>query len=116
MSTGTKTDNHSPGAKLLLRRHFLEKYHAAKPPRVLDCFQGSSLLWLRLGREFERGDEPAFRPREEEEAGAAGSIPTARRPEAESWQEPQAVIISSTRPSMTSWTSNCGLRWVCFAP
>lgn len=55
MSTGTKTDNHNPAAKLLLRRHFLTKYHAGKRPRVLDCFQGSGLLWLKLSREFELG-------------------------------------------------------------
>ena len=52
MSQQTKTDNHNPAAKLMLRRHFLTKYHGDKPPRVLDCFQGSGLLWLKLSREF----------------------------------------------------------------
>lgn len=49
----TKTDNHNPAAKLALRRHFLRKYHRRTPPRVLDCFQGSGLLWLKLGNEFD---------------------------------------------------------------
>ena len=55
MSQQTKTDNHNPSAKLMLRRHFLAKYHGDKPPRVLDCFQGSGLLWLKLSREFALG-------------------------------------------------------------
>lgn len=55
MSQQKKTDNHNPAAKLLLRRHFLTKYHGEKPPRVLDCFQGSGLLWLKLSREFPLG-------------------------------------------------------------
>lgn len=55
MSQQTKTDNHNPAAKLMLRRHFLTKYHGDKPPRVLDCFQGSGLLWLKLSREFVLG-------------------------------------------------------------
>lgn len=48
----TKTDNHNPAAKLALRRHFLRRYHR-RPPRVFDCFQGSGLLWLKLGSEFD---------------------------------------------------------------
>lgn len=52
MSTGTKCDNHNPAAKLLLRRHFLGRYHTERPPRVLDCFQGSGLIWGQLGSEF----------------------------------------------------------------
>lgn len=47
-----KTDNHNPKVKLDLRRYFLRKYHADEPPRVLDCCQGSGLLWRRLREEF----------------------------------------------------------------
>lgn len=47
-----KTDNHNPKAKLDLRRHFLAKYHSEHPARVLDCCQGSGLLWSRLRQEF----------------------------------------------------------------
>jgi hypothetical protein len=50
---GTKTDNHNPAAKLELRRYFLRKYHAGRKPNVLDCCQGSGLLWTALRREFE---------------------------------------------------------------
>ena len=46
-----KTDNHSPGAKLDLRRYFLRKYHA-RPANVLDCCQGSGVLWKKLRQEF----------------------------------------------------------------
>ena len=35
MSAGIKTDNHNPAAKLLLRRHFLAKYHPPGTARVL---------------------------------------------------------------------------------
>lgn len=48
-----KTDNHNPKAKLDLRRYFLRRYHADTPPRVLDCCQGSGLLWKSLRDEFE---------------------------------------------------------------
>ncbi len=48
----TKTDNHNPATKLLLRRHFLGRYHRDRAPRVLDCFQGSGLIWGQLGAEF----------------------------------------------------------------
>jgi hypothetical protein len=47
-----KTDNHNPKAKLDLRRYFLSKYHAEISCRVLDCCQGSGLLWSTLRREF----------------------------------------------------------------
>jgi hypothetical protein len=54
MKNQTKTDNHSPDAKLNLRRHFLRKLRDAKEPiRVLDCFQGSKLLWGQLESEFQ---------------------------------------------------------------
>ena len=47
-----KTDNANLPAKLALRRYFLRKYHAA-PPRVLDCCQGSGVIWTALRKEFE---------------------------------------------------------------
>lgn len=47
-----QTDNHDPRAKLELRRYFLRKYHADKPPDVLDCCQGGGLLWPELRKEF----------------------------------------------------------------
>lgn len=50
----TKTDNHDPTAKLELRRYFLRKYHGAgDPPNVLDCCQGSGLIWNTLRKEFD---------------------------------------------------------------
>ena len=52
MSSGTKTDNHNPAAKLALRRHFLREYHAKEPVHVLDCFQAQGRLWSALQREF----------------------------------------------------------------
>jgi len=50
--TPTKTDNSDPQAKLDLRRYFLRTYHTAAPPHVLDCCQGSGLLWRSLRQEF----------------------------------------------------------------
>jgi hypothetical protein len=50
-----KTDNHNPAAKLELRRYFLRKFHVEEPPSVLDCFQGSGLLWGQLRTEFRLG-------------------------------------------------------------
>jgi hypothetical protein len=53
MADPTKTDNHDPSAKLALRRYFLGRYHGAEdPPHVLDCCQGSGLIWSALRREF----------------------------------------------------------------
>lgn len=52
MMVPSKMDNFDPVAKLELRRHFLRKYHADDPPHVLDCCQGSGLLWTALRREF----------------------------------------------------------------
>lgn len=40
-------------AKLALRRHFLRKYHADKPPSIIDCCMGSGVIWHRLRQEFE---------------------------------------------------------------
>ncbi len=48
----TRTDNHDPRAKLELRRYFLRRYHAIGPIDVLDCCQGSGLLWTALQKEF----------------------------------------------------------------
>lgn len=48
-----KTDNHNPKVKLDLRRYFLDKYHADKPPSVFDCCQGSAVMWTQLQKEFE---------------------------------------------------------------
>lgn len=42
-----KTDNHNPASKLCLRRYFLDKYHSGGA-NVLDCCQGSGLLWTEL--------------------------------------------------------------------
>lgn len=47
-----KTDNTGLGAKLALRRHFLTKYHADRPPDVVDCCQGDGVIWGELRREF----------------------------------------------------------------
>jgi hypothetical protein len=45
--------NKDPEAKLALRRHFLDKYHADQPPRVFDCCQGNALLWTQLRKEYD---------------------------------------------------------------
>lgn len=47
-----KTDNHNAKAKLDLRRYFLSKYHADGDAQVLDCCQGSAVLWSALQKEF----------------------------------------------------------------
>src|SRR5690606_34501325 len=44
---------HNLPAKLELRRYFLRKYHSDKPPAVLDCCQGSGVIWTELRKEFE---------------------------------------------------------------
>jgi hypothetical protein len=48
----TKTDNANLPAKLTLRRYFLRKFHSEQPPRVLDCCQGSGVIWRALRKEF----------------------------------------------------------------
>lgn len=51
-----KTDNHSPDAKLELRRYFLRKYHAGDgAAHVMDCFQGGGKIWTKLQSEFTLG-------------------------------------------------------------
>ena len=47
-----KQDNSNLAAKLMLRRHFLEAYHADGSANVLDCCQGNGVLWARLRNEF----------------------------------------------------------------
>jgi len=45
-----KTDNHNPEAKLKLRRHFLDKYHADGTATVFDCCQGGGIIWDDIRR------------------------------------------------------------------
>ena len=40
-----QTDNHNPDAKLLLRKYFLEKYHADGSATVFNCCQGGGVMW-----------------------------------------------------------------------
>lgn len=47
----TKTDNHDPRGKLLLRSYFLRKYHSDGQADVLDCCQGSAVMWTTLQQE-----------------------------------------------------------------
>jgi hypothetical protein len=47
-----QTDNARKEQKLDLRRHFLRRYQDDGGPRVLDCCQGSRVLWTALEREF----------------------------------------------------------------
>ncbi|MEN6533788.1 MAG: hypothetical protein ABFD89_09015 [Bryobacteraceae bacterium] len=53
MDSQKKTDNAFLEAKLSLRRHMLQKYHAQKRVRVFDACQGSGVLWAHLRREFQ---------------------------------------------------------------
>jgi hypothetical protein len=53
MTTQTKTDNSSLASKLAVRRYFLRRYHGAGPFGVLDCCEGSGVMWSILGREFD---------------------------------------------------------------
>ena len=46
-----KTDNDNLESKLLLRRYFLDRYHADGPIHVLDCCQGSGVIWHTLRAE-----------------------------------------------------------------
>ncbi len=48
----TKTDNHNPGAKLELRRYFLNRYHQTGERNVFDACQAAGRLWHQLGQEF----------------------------------------------------------------
>ena len=49
----TKTDNSNFVHKLALRRYFLEKYHGSGRLDVMDCCQGSGLIWAQLKQEFQ---------------------------------------------------------------
>lgn len=49
MTAQTKIDNRFLSSKLLLRRHFLQRY---PPSSVLDCCQGEGVLWNILRKEF----------------------------------------------------------------
>ena len=40
-----KTDNHNPGAKLMLRKYFLEKYNPNGTATIFDCCQGGGVMW-----------------------------------------------------------------------
>jgi len=51
--TVNRTDNANLVSKLALRRYFLRKYHDEKPPHVMDCCQGTGVIWSRLRLEFE---------------------------------------------------------------
>jgi hypothetical protein len=51
--SGTVTDNDAPAGKLMLRRHFMTKYHAEGRAIVLDCCQAGGVLWRTLRREFD---------------------------------------------------------------
>lgn len=46
-----KTDNHSFGPKLELRKYFLRKYHTPETTHVLDCCQATGQLWKMLAKE-----------------------------------------------------------------
>lgn len=52
MRSHSKSDNAHLDGKLKLRRHFLDTYHAAGQPRVLDCCQATGLLWTQLRQEY----------------------------------------------------------------
>ena len=47
-----KTDNANLGSKLLLRRYFLDKCFGKNEFAVLDCCQGSQVIWGTLRREY----------------------------------------------------------------
>lgn len=48
-----RRDNAGLESKLELRRYFLRKYHADGPIRVLDCCQGSGVIWNELRTDFQ---------------------------------------------------------------
>jgi len=52
MAQQTKTDNHNLAAKLKLRRHFLDRYHADGMFSVFDCCQGDGVIWKALAKEY----------------------------------------------------------------
>lgn len=52
MPVTRQTDNTELRIKLDLRRYFLRCYHADEPADVLDCCQGTGVLWRQLRSEF----------------------------------------------------------------
>lgn len=46
-------DNGNLPAKLKLRRYFMDKYHAGGDANVLDCCQGSAVIWNTLRNEYD---------------------------------------------------------------
>ena len=52
MARAPLLDNSNLLAKLDLRRYMMHKYHAAEPPRVIDCCAGDGVLWRHLRSEF----------------------------------------------------------------
>lgn len=53
MKKQAKTDNYYLEPKLLLRRHFLQKYFAGKDAiKVMDCCAGDRVIWSNLMTEF----------------------------------------------------------------
>ncbi len=53
MTTETKkTDNHYFNNKVVLRQHFLRKYHVGTNPYVFDACSGSGILWKELRKDF----------------------------------------------------------------
>ncbi len=53
MTGSKKTENGNLTAKLELRRYFLRRYHSDGSANVMDCCQGSGVLWGRLREEFQ---------------------------------------------------------------
>tara|TARA_R110000851_G_scaffold120002_2_gene248117 strand:- start:7673 stop:8263 length:591 start_codon:yes stop_codon:yes gene_type:complete len=52
MSADVKTDNDNLPAKIAVRRHLLQRYHADGDIRVFDACQGSGVIWKKLREEF----------------------------------------------------------------
>lgn len=48
----TKTDNANLAAKLVLRRHFLDRYHSGGAVSVFEACQGAGLIWTALRRSY----------------------------------------------------------------
>jgi hypothetical protein len=52
MAAGKQTDNRFLATKLLLRRHFLDKYHKPRPFTVFDACCGEQVIWKTLRKEY----------------------------------------------------------------
>jgi hypothetical protein len=46
-------DNTNFESKIVLREHFLEKYHKGTRPKVLDCCAGQQKIWKRLRSRYD---------------------------------------------------------------